>query len=219
VRTHLLVTVLAVAFAAPASASAATLAVSPVRACYASGQTVKTTGTGFTPNGSVRFTSDGVPLSGTAPVDGSGVFTSTLTVGLASGEKVKTYGAIDRSNPAIRASKDLRVSALDVSITPKTGTPGRVLRIVARGFTLGKRLLYAHIRRGKRYRRTERIGRLRHACRKLRTRKRLFSSRARSGTYRVQFDTRRRYSRRTRQRVIYTVEISRAAAVSRLSPR
>jgi hypothetical protein len=219
VRTRLLAPALAIALAAPPSAGAATLSVSPIKPCYGSGEELAATGTGFTPNGSVRFTADGVPLSGTAPVSATGVFTGSLSVGLASGEKVKTYAAIDRLNPAIRASKDLRVSALDVTISPLTGSPGRLLRIVARGFTLGKRLLYAHIRRGEGYRRTERIGKLRHACRKLRTRKRLFSSRARSGTYRLQFDTRRRYSRRTRQRVVFTVEISRTLSAATAAAR
>jgi len=209
VRTALLAAALVGALAAPAPASAATLSVSPTRACYGSGQTVDVTGTGYTPNGGVNFTADDVLLA-TLPVDGNGVFGGSLRVGLASGERVKTYAATDQANAALTASKELRVSAVNVTVSPQDGRPGRRLRIRARGFTLGKKRLYAHIRRGRHYRRTVRIGRLRGACRKLRTRKRLFSSRARAGAYKLQFDTRLRYSRSTRQRVVFTVEISRS---------
>ena len=67
-------------------------------------------------------------------------------------------------------------------------------RIRARGFTEG-RTLYAHVRRngrGKNFR----LGRLKGPCGMKSVRKRLFRARAKIGVYRVQFDTRRRYSTR-----------------------
>ena len=205
--------------AAPTSASAATLAVSPSKACYRSGERLAIGGTSYTPNGAVNVTSNGSPI-GSISTNPAGVFSGFLTVGLPSGEKVKTYAATDQTNPALTAAKALRVSALDVRVSPKNGRPGRRLHIRARGFTTGKRL-YAHILRGKHYRRNVGIGRLKGACHRLNVRKRLFSSRSRSGTYKVQFDGRRHYSRKAKVKVRFRVVVYRtfhsAAAASAAS--
>ncbi len=50
---------------------------------------------------------------------------------------------------------------------------------------------------------------LKGACRETSVRKRLFRRSAKSGTYRVQFDTKRRYSSRTVQRVRFRVRVFR----------
>jgi hypothetical protein len=59
-----------------------------------------------------------------------------------------------------------------------------------------------------------RIGRLSGACRKLSVRKRVFSSRTSTGTYTVQFDTRRHYSSKTVVRYRFSVPVYRTAAAS-----
>jgi hypothetical protein len=192
---------------AAASANAATVAVSPVKQCYRAGSTVSFSGNGYTPNGAVNITSDGSQI-GSASTNGTGAFLADLTVGLASGEKVKTYGAVDQFNPSLTASLQLRVSAVDVALSPKSGAPGRRMRIRARGFTTGRRL-YAHVRKGRRYRKNIKVGRLKGACHKLRKRKRLISRGAGTGTYKVQFDTKRRYSSKTDPRVVYSVFVFR----------
>jgi hypothetical protein len=192
---------------AAATADAANLVVQPARDCYRDESKLLLLGGGFTPNGGVDITSDGSNI-GSAGTNGAGAFAAELTVRLASGERVKTYGAIDRSNAAITASIPLRITATDVALSPQRGRPGRRMRIRARGFTTG-RTLYAHVRRGRRYRKNIRIGRLRGACHKLRARKRLIRRGAGTGTYRVQFDTRRRYSRRTQPRIRYDVTVFR----------
>ena len=51
-----------VVLAAPATASAASLTVSPEKRCYSSGETVNLNGAGFTQDGSATITSDGTPL-------------------------------------------------------------------------------------------------------------------------------------------------------------
>jgi hypothetical protein len=193
-----------------ASASAATLTVSPQRGCYRDGSKPLLFGSGYTPNGGVRITSDGDSI-GNVGTNAAGNFGAELTVRLASGERVKTYAATDLSNPANTASLPLRVSATDVAVSPQRGAPGRRMRIRARGFTTG-RTLYAHVRRGRRYRRNIRVGRLRGACHKLRARRRLIRRGAASGRYLIQFDTRRRYSRRTRPRIRYQVTVFRVFA-------
>jgi hypothetical protein len=193
--------------AAPASASAATFGVSPSKACYRSGERLVISGSGYTLNGTVNVTSNGSSI-GFISTNPTGAFSGFLTVGLSSGEKVKNYAATDHSNAALTAAKALRVSALDVRVRPKNGRPGRRLRIRARGFTTGKRL-YAHIRRGRHYRRNVRIGRLKGACHRLNLRKRLFSSRTPAGTYKVQFDGRRHYSNKAKVKVSFTVLVYR----------
>jgi hypothetical protein len=194
---------------AAGAAHAATVGVSPARDCYRAGAKLAFFGNGYTPSSGVNITSDGDRIN-SQPVatNGAGAFAAELTVGIPSGERVKTYAATDIPNPSISASIPLRISATDVALSPRSGRPGRRMRIRARGFTTGRRL-YAHVRRGRRYRKNIRIGRLRGACHKLRARRRLISSGAGPGTYRIQFDTRRRYSRRTAVRVRYDVVVFR----------
>jgi hypothetical protein len=194
--------VAAVLVFAPA-AQAATVSVSPVKSCYRSLETIRFSGSGFTPGGNVDITSDGRSI-GSTDADGAGSFGGRLELGSPS-EKVKTYTATDRSNPANSASTPLRVSPFGVSVAPRNGPPGRRLRIVARGFTTGRQL-YAHVVLGRR-RNNVRVGRLRGACRRLRVRRRLFRANARPGNYTVQFDTRRRYSARTRVKVRFRVTV------------
>jgi hypothetical protein len=199
---------------APA-AQAATVSVSPQKPCYRSGELIGMAGSGYAPGGAVDITSDGESI-GSTTADGAGNFGGTLEVASPI-ERIKTYAATDRSNPANTASAPLRISPFGVSVSPRNGAPGRRLRIVARGFTTGRRL-YAHVVRGRR-RSNVRVGRLRGPCRRLRVRRRLFPGNVRPGVYTVQFDTRRRYSSRTKVRIRFSVTIfrvfgSRAAQIS-----
>lgn len=203
-----LTALLAVGTAASA-AQAASLQVTPSQPCYPAGSELQMVGTGYTPNGAVNITSDGTPI-GNASTDFTGAFGVELTVGLAAGvnDKVKTYAATDQVNPSITASVPLRITATDVVVSPKSGKPGRRFRIRARGFFTGPRL-YAHVRKGRRYRKNVKIGRLKGACHKLRARKRLIKRGGGTGTYRIQFDTKRRYSSKTAVRVRYQVVVFR----------
>jgi hypothetical protein len=187
---------------APA-AQAATVSVSPQKPCYRSGEVIGMSGSGYTPGGPVDISSDGRSIGSTA-ADGAGNFGGTLEVASPI-ERIKNYAATDRSNSANTASVPLRISPFGVSVSPRNGAPGRRLRIVARGFTTGRRL-YAHVVRGRR-RSNVRVGRLRGPCRRLRVRRRLFPANARPGVYTVQFDTRRRYSPRTPVRIRFRVTI------------
>jgi hypothetical protein len=193
----------AVALAPPAGASAAALSVSPLKPCYRSPERVDTSGSGFTPGGTVNVSVEGRVL-GTTTADASGNIFGRLDV-TATSERVKTFTATDQSNTAINASVSLRISPVVVRVVPRNGPPGRRLRITARGFTTGRQL-YAHVVLGSR-RRNVRIGRLRDACGRLTVRKRLFPSGVSPGSYVVQFDARRRYSRRTRVKVRFRVTV------------
>jgi hypothetical protein len=204
-RRSVLAVPCAVLLAFPAAAEAATVGIRPVKSCYRAGEQTFFGGSGFTPNGAVSVTADGSSL-GSLSVASNGAFGGSLGIGLASGEKLKTYTATDQVDPSIAASTRVRVSALDVSVRPRRGRPGRRVRVKARGFTTGKRL-YAHIRRGRRYKKNRRIGRLKGACRKLSKRTRFFSRRTPAGIYTVQFDTKRRYSRRTAVKLRFSVTV------------
>lgn len=201
--------------AAPAAASAAAVSISPTKSCYRSGEGISFAGTGYTPNSTVSLFSDGKPINDSTtgqparpPTDAVGSFgPGTLTPALRHGQKVKTYTATDDSNPAITASGQLLVSALTVNLKPKKGRPDRRFKIGARGFTTGKRL-YAHIVKGK-FRRTVKIGRLKGACHKLTARKRLFPSNIATGVYRVQFDSKRKYSKKTKVKVLRGFQVTR----------
>jgi hypothetical protein len=177
---------------AAAPADAATIGVVPVKPCYRAGETVGVGGSGYTPSSKVQINANG-RVVGTTPTDAAGSFGGGLTLGLASGERVKTYSAVD-TTPGTNnsASVQLRVSRLNARVRPLSSRPG-VARITALGFTTGK-TLYAHVVHAGRNLRNVRIGRLTGACRKLSVRRRVFSGRSSTGTYTLQFDTRRHYS-------------------------
>ena len=118
--------------------------------------------------------------------------------GLIMGQRPLTYVATDQTDPARTAQVTLSTTAIDVRVSPDTGPPNRRLTIKARGFE-GGRTLWAHVRRVKRRgggpvrARTVRIGRVKAPCWRVRARKRLFRRGTAAGSYRVQFDTFRRY--------------------------
>jgi hypothetical protein len=190
----------------PSAASAAAMSAVPAKSCYRAGEEVTLNGSGFTPNQGVSITSDGTPL-GSSVADQFGNFAGTLTVGVPSGEKVKTYAGTDQSNPANVGAVQLRISALTVTLRPKEGPQIRRFRIGARGFTTGKRL-YAHVVKGK-FRRTVKIGRLKGPCHKIKARKRLFPENIATGLYRVWFDSKRKYSKKTKVKVVRGFQVTR----------
>jgi hypothetical protein len=203
----------AVLLVAPASALGAMVGVLPQKPCYRvadapNSEKIFVAGGGFTPNGTVDVTLDR-KSQGKALVNAQGQFAGTLPLAPIRGERKRSLAAIDQPNPGIFASLQLRMTGVSVGVSPRHAGPGRAVRIKARGFT-GSRRLYAHVRR-KRYRRNVGIGRLRGACRKLSRRKRIFSLGARPGVYKVQFDGKRRYSKKTTPRILYRVTIFRRA--------
>jgi hypothetical protein len=195
-----------VAVAAPASASAAELAVTPEKRCYAHGESVNLIGSGFTPGTNASITRDGA-LLGSLPTDGLGAFNGLLTLAQPSGQRTKTYSAADGINPALTASDQITVSAVRVGLKPNDGAPGRVMRINARGFTTGK-TLWAHVVKGKRKRHI-RLGRLKGACGRLKTRRRLLKPDAALGMHTIQFDTFRRYRSGRAVRDVASIEVTR----------
>jgi hypothetical protein len=191
--------------ALPSAASAATLSVSPQKDCYSSGESVSLLGAGFSPFATASVSRDGELLRA-LPTNGSGAFNGVLTLGLDRGREERTYAATDDLNSTVTAAVPLLVSSVGVRVTPENGAPGRRMTIRAHGFTTG-RTLWAHVVRGK-SKRNLKLGRLKGACGKLKTRKRLLRRNVRFGVYTVQFDTFRRYRANRPVNDRYTIEIT-----------
>jgi hypothetical protein len=213
-RLRLALAPLALALAAPVAAGAATLQTD--KGCYLPGEAVHAFGAGFTPGSPVDFYRDGVYAGSIRHASGTGTVTvlNGLTAPLIT-VRQRTFDilASDAAHRGNAAAVSPLVSKLDVTVRPPGGAPGRLVRIRARGFVSGHNL-YAHIRRGRHYHRNLRIGRLHGACGRLRVRKRVFSADTPSGTYKLQFDSHRRYSRRTRPYVRFRVRISGGVGIS-----
>jgi hypothetical protein len=213
--------IVAVALAAPAGAAAqATLAVDEVAPCYREQDTVHLIGSGFTQNGPVVFSRDGIPIGDPITSDAAGqLFPQLILPGLVSGQKRLTYVATDQTNTALAAQVTMLVTATDVGLRPQGGAPNRLLTIKARGFFEGS-TLYAHIvRTGRHPGRTRnlRIGRVRGSCKQVEARKRLFSKGTDPGRYRVQFDTFRRFKSRRTIESEFIVTVFRTAGTARAS--
>lgn len=177
-----------------------------------SGEPVTYTGGPFRPFSTVDVALDGIG-AGSRPVFATGIVAGRLTAPDTGGaaQRPFTLTVTDPENPALTATATRLASEFNVTVQPGGGAAAATRRrINARGFTNGG-TLYAHVVRG-RSKRNLRIGRLTGACGDLRVKRRLFAAGARRGTYRVQFDTSRRYSGRTVPRVTFRVRISRVFA-------
>jgi hypothetical protein len=208
----------------PVAAAAATLDADPSARCYREQETVRLNGAGFTPNGVVQFTREGIPLGDpndpiTADAGGQLVGLQLILPGLVSGQRELTYVATDQTNSTLSADVSLLVTATDVDLRPAGGAPNRLLTIRARGF-FGGGTLYAHIvRTGKRSGRVRnmRIGAVQGSCKKVTARRRLFFKDTAPGRYRVQFDTFRRYRARRSIETNFSVTVYRRAGTARAS--
>jgi hypothetical protein len=198
--------VTAAALIAPASSLGAALGVLPPKSCYRSGERLTLYGVGFTPNGSAAVSLDGKGL-GLATSNAQGLLTGQIRLGSIRGERNRVVTAVDQANPANQASAPFRATGVAVSVRPRRAGPGKRVRVKAYGFT-GSRRLYAHVRRG-RFRKNVGLGRLKGSCGKLSRRVKVFAKGTSPGIYIVQFDGKRRYSRKTVPAITYRVTIFR----------
>ena len=203
----ILLTAVAVALAASPAHAAVLIA---NKQCYREADPrdpVIFTGGPFTPGGFVSVSRDGLPigeLQATAAGVVSGILTRPPIIDPAR-QRPFSLVATDQRNPALTGALTRLVSQLNVTVRPTGGRPAVRRRITARGFT-GGGSLYAHVARRSRVRNV-RIGRLAGPCGTLTTRKRIFRTRTRNGTYRVQFDASRRYAKGTYPKLTFRVRI------------
>ena len=187
-----------------APAGAATLAVD--RSCYREGSEAVATGSGFTPNARINFTLNGRDFTddeNPPTSDSTGSLNAGFSVGTPRRRKQRRYVMVasDGTNSGQTAFTATR---LDVTVQPKRGNPGRRKRVRARGFDRGKVLRF-HVRGPRR--RNGKVGKIRGACGKLNKRKRIFRATYPAGVYRVQFDQRKVFRRRSSPRVVFKVRI------------
>jgi hypothetical protein len=203
------------ALAGPSVAEAAMIRADPDQPCYREQEELLLPGEGFTPNTQVDFSRDGMPLKlrDDRPIvsDPAGAIGPILTLPeRLKGQRRYKYLATDTADPTNTATLDLLVTATRVDIGPAQGRPERPFRIRARGFFGGGKRLWAHIvRRGSGRARNIKVGRIKGACKKVKAKRRLFERGAASGTYRVQFDTFKRYHKKRAIQSVYTLRISR----------
>lgn len=193
------------AFAAPAAADAATLM--PSKPCYGGGDVVLLGGLGYAPNSPITLAANGQVLQGSVTTTPTGSFLAGLAAPFLTSatERTDTFTAAD--NVGNVATTGVHRSIVRVIVRPANASPYRTRRFSARGFTAGS-TLYRHVVRGRRVS-NSRQGRLTGPCHTLSYKRRLFRRSARIGTYRVQFDTNRKYSSKTVQRVRFRVRVFR----------
>ncbi len=191
---------------APASATA-TIAVD--RGCYADASqradTVRLTGSGFTPDAPYQMTLDGQPPpGGTGTTDALGNLAGSLaSPQLAEGVREKVY-ELEVREGANAPKTSFTVSRLAAFVWPLTGDPKTLkVRFGLFGFGLSGLTpppIYVHyVRPGGQHLKTFRLGTGRGACGSIaRTaRRRLLPFVVRRGSWRLQFDTARTYRRGT----------------------
>jgi hypothetical protein len=216
---------LAACAAAPGAAGAAQIQTD--RLCYLNRpttamQTVTLTGAGFTPAAPYQATLDGRPLTlENATADTTGAITTVVQVRLAD----QPAPAIDHTytlavqQGANTATTQFTLSDFKADFRPARGNP-KTLRVRFRAFAFGLDVaqddprpdVYLHyIRPNGRLRTTIRLGRAKGACGTLlHTRlRRLFPFNAERGTWRLQFDTHKRFARGTDKSnfVFYTIGV------------
>lgn len=201
--------VAASALAAPASAQGASLKAGTSKPCYGTADAVPLRGAGYTPASPVRLTRDGLAFPKPITPDAAGGFSVLARVGvIPEGKRSTLFSATDTTDAAITAnSAPVRVSATTVRVRPANAAPTTPRRIRANGFTTG-RTLYMHVVRGGRSRNV-RVGRLKGACKAVSARRRFFRANFRTGTYRLQFDTFRRYRSSRIQKVVFPLRVVR----------
>jgi hypothetical protein len=204
-----------------AQASAAEIRVD--RACYADptdrADTVRLTGTDFTPNAAYQVTLDGQPLTGgNGRTDAAGNLSGKFVApGVGSVSRIARQhrfrlGVQEGTNQPVVI---FTVSRLSASFRPSTGNPSTLrVRFSLYGFSLqgeNRPPVYVHyVNPSGRVSRTTRLGTTTQACGFLRTnRRRLFGFTPRRGAWRLQFDTRKRYARGTPRSsfLFYTVGV------------
>jgi hypothetical protein len=189
------------------TAQAATLSINPVQACYISGETAIATGAGFTPSGQVTATFAG--NSGVFNVDAAGNSEPLkLTFPGAKGIETETLAETDTANPALTASLQMLVTNRHVDVNPTHAAAGKKLRIKGYGLTGGPKV-YMHIRGPHHYRSDTKIAKAKGPCGTFKTRRKIVSSGAAPGAYKVRFDHKKTYSKKTKPQTGGTLTITR----------
>ncbi len=189
------------------TAQAATLSLNPALGCYISGEQATATGAGYTPNGNVNAAFAG--LSGVFAVDPAGNTEGMLlTFPGVKGITTETLTATDQTNPAITASLQMQVTRRHVDVNPTHATAGKKLRIKGYGLTGGPKV-YMHIRGPHHYRSDTKIAKAKGPCGTFKTHRKIVRKSAAPGAYKVLFDHKKKFSKKTTPQTGGTLTITR----------
>lgn len=170
----------------------------PLKECFLSvapdrTEPVPVAASGFPPGAAVEVRIDGASRTVTT-ADASGRLTGTLPAPYqARRERSFTIDLIQRDNPANAVRLRSRVTALSVSVRPKSARPNSRVRWSGRGF-IGAGTVRAHYVKAGRERKTIRLARPRGACGRFSVRRRQFPFRPSVGRWTVQIDQQRAFS-------------------------
>jgi hypothetical protein len=191
---------------AVAAQAAPSVGLAPARACQLSGQTVTMIGGGYTPNGSVDVAVDGVSL-GQLPADPTGNIGGTITLGTLKGVKTHVVKTTDTANAALTAQTTFLGTTRQVTVKPKHARAGKKLKLRGYGFVNhGK--AYMHVR-GHGLHIDSRVGKPKGACGTWSAKRAIVPSTAAAGRYPVQFDQKKKYSKKTKPRIRGTMTVTR----------
>jgi len=190
----------AVLLALPAAADAASLI--PLKSCYVSvteqtREGIDVAGNGFTGNAIVDIALDG-QVERTIQADANGNLPPQVLQApyQASRERAFSLSATERGNPANAVTLSSNVTALNLGIQPRRARPSKRVTFRGRGFT-GAGRVYAHYLFKGRVRKTVTLKRSTAGpCGTFTARRRQIPvKRPKTGTWTLQVDQQRRYSR------------------------
>ncbi|HWM08466.1 MAG TPA: hypothetical protein VNO82_03955 [Solirubrobacteraceae bacterium] len=208
--------------AAAGTAQAQSVGISPAKPCYLTRDTISISGSGFTAGGPVGVTLDGTSL-GQLLADPAGNIAGEITLGTMRGVRSHALVATDATNPALTSTASFVGTTLRVTVKPAQAKAGRKLRINGAGFVsrqtgaLAGRNVFMHVRGPGGYKSDGRVTRLKAPCGTFSVRRRIVPTSADSGRYRVQFDSARRFSRKTQPRFRGVMTVSTTVVGARVS--
>ena len=195
-----------------ATAQAATLALTPAKACYLTGETVTLSGAGFTPGAPVNVADDGAAV-GSATADAAGNVSGPYRFGLLKAVKSHTLTGTDGTNTASLAYTG---TTHQVATRSDRGKPGKKTKLRGYGFLFGPKA-YMHVR-GHGIKRNTFLARPKAPCGTFIVRKAFVPSNAPTGKYRVQFDARKKYSKKTPNALVYELTVFRTFSSAAFAP-
>ena len=199
----------AVLLALPTAAQAATLEAG--KSCYQNGADARLVGTGFAPESPIEFSVNGRRLSDPVTSDEAGEIVVTYSPPPTDTERRLVIRATD-SEDTTAATTIYVTKKRVVTADPSRSNNVRTWRAVFRMFGFGRGYGYIHyVNPNGQFKKTVKLGRLRGPCGRLRSTKRRvlpFDNPA-FGRWNLQFDTRRTYSRRTRNKKVIPVVVYR----------
>jgi hypothetical protein len=211
------ITVATVGLAATAATAQAaptiTLTASP---CYIAGETYTVSGAGMAPNSTVTFAVDGSAIPVSQPTDAAGNYSLPMRFGQMDAVKTHTMTATDTSNPALTASVQFVGTTHQVATRNSQGKPGKKRKLRGYGFIFGPKA-FMHVR-GHGIKSDKFLKRPKAPCGTFTVKKAIVPANAPSGKYRVQFDHKKRYSKRTPHRQVYELTVFRTFSSAAFAP-